>query len=55
MSRLTNQKMKPLYLAKILLERTDEENVMTAQSLVDALAAYDVQLAGSASLMMLRP
>ena len=42
MPRLTNQKLKPLYLARILLERTDESNVMSAQDLVDALAEYDV-------------
>jgi predicted DNA-binding transcriptional regulator YafY len=42
MPRATNQKLKPLYLAKILLERTDEANVLTAQELCDALAAYEV-------------
>jgi len=42
MPRSSNQKLKPLYLAKILLEHTDEKNVMTAQELVNALAAYDV-------------
>jgi len=42
MPRSSNQKLKPLYLAKILLERTDERNVMTAQELVNALTAYDV-------------
>ena len=42
MPRSSNQKLKPLYLARILLERTDESNVMTAQDIVRALAAYDV-------------
>jgi len=42
MPRLSNQKMKPLYLARILMERTDENNFMTAQSIIDALAAYGV-------------
>jgi len=42
MPRSSNQKLKPLYLARILLERTDENNVMTAQDIVRALAAYDV-------------
>lgn len=42
MPRSSNQKMKPLYLARILLERTDENNVMTAQGIINALAAYDV-------------
>ena len=42
MPRLSNQKMKPLYLAKILLERTDENNVLTSQGIIDALAAYGI-------------
>ena len=42
MPRSSNQKLKPLYLTKILLEQTDENHVLSAQGLVDALAAYDV-------------
>jgi predicted DNA-binding transcriptional regulator YafY len=42
MPRYSNQKMKPLYLARILLEHTDENNVMTAQDIINALAKYDV-------------
>jgi len=42
MPRFSNQKLKPLYLAWILQERTDENNVMTAQDIVRALAAYDI-------------
>jgi predicted DNA-binding transcriptional regulator YafY len=42
MPRSSNQKLKPLYLARILLERTDENNVLTAQGLIGALAAYGV-------------
>ena len=42
MPRSSNQKLKPLYLAQILLERTDEDNALTAQGIVDALAAYDI-------------
>lgn len=42
MPRSSNQKFKPLYLARIFDERTDEDNVLTAQELVDALALYDV-------------
>jgi predicted DNA-binding transcriptional regulator YafY len=34
--------MKSLYLARILLEQTDEQSVLTAQELCDALAAYDM-------------
>ena len=42
MPRSSNQKLKPLYLAKILLDRTDEDNALTAQGLVDALAVHDI-------------
>ena len=42
MPRLSNQKLKPLYLARILLERTDERNALTARELCAALAAYDI-------------
>ena len=42
MPRSSNQKLKPLYLAKILLERTDENNVLTAQGIIDVLAAYEI-------------
>ncbi|GHU95713.1 transcriptional regulator [Clostridia bacterium] len=42
MPRLSNQKMKPLYLARILLEGTDDGHILTAQELCDALAAYDI-------------
>jgi predicted DNA-binding transcriptional regulator YafY len=42
MARSSRQKFKPLYLAKILLERTDENNILTAQELCDALSVYDV-------------
>jgi len=42
MPRSSNQKLKPLYLARILLEKTDEDNLMTSQDIISALAAYDV-------------
>jgi predicted DNA-binding transcriptional regulator YafY len=42
MPRSSNQKLKPLYLSRILLERTDEDHVLTAQELCDALAAYGI-------------
>jgi len=42
MPRQSNQKLKLLYLMRILLEQTDENNVLTAPQLVDALSAYDV-------------
>ena len=43
MPRSSNQKLKPLYLARILLERTDENNVLTAQELADALKTYGIE------------
>ena len=42
MPRSSNQKMRPIYLARILLERTDENNTLTAQGIIDALSAYDI-------------
>ena len=38
-----NQKMKLLYLMKILLERSDEEHPLTIQALLQALAEYDIR------------
>ncbi len=43
MPRSSNQKMKLLYLLKILTEQSDEEHCLSAQALIDALAAYDVK------------
>jgi predicted DNA-binding transcriptional regulator YafY len=43
MASSPNQKMKLLYLMKILLERTDSENPMTIADIVTALAAYDIK------------
>jgi len=42
MPRYSTQKLKPLYLARILLEHTDENNVMSTTDLVNALKAYDI-------------
>ena len=42
MPRSSNQKLKPLYLARILLECTDESNPLTAQGIIDALSAYQI-------------
>ena len=38
----SNQKLKILYLAKILLEYTDAKNDITLQDIIDKLAAYNV-------------
>ena len=42
MPRSSNQKLKPLYLMRILLERTDEDNLLTAKELCEALTSYDI-------------
>ena len=38
----SNQKLKIMYLAKILLENTDANHDITLQEIIDKLAAYDV-------------
>ena len=43
MAKSANQKIKILYLMKILLERTDEEHGLTLAELSEALAAYGVE------------
>ncbi|HPE39310.1 MAG TPA: WYL domain-containing protein [Bacillota bacterium] len=43
MSKSPNQKLKLLYLARILTSQTDEEHPMTLEQIKDALLAYDVQ------------
>lgn len=42
MPRSDNQKLKILYLMKILLEQTDETHSLTMPQIVAALAAYDI-------------
>lgn len=42
MAKSSNQKMKILYLRKILLEETDEQHPLTMEELIARLAAYDV-------------
>ncbi len=42
MSKSSNQKLKLIYLMKILLERTDETHSITMAEIIDALAAYDI-------------
>ncbi|MCM1124200.1 MAG: WYL domain-containing protein [Eubacterium sp.] len=43
MPKSSNQKMKLLYLLKILTEQSDEEHCLSAQALIDALATYDIK------------
>ena len=42
MAKSPGQKLKLLYLEKILLERTDENHPMTLSELSEALAAYGI-------------
>lgn len=42
MAKSENQKVKILYVMKILMERTDEKHGMTMQELIDALAEYEI-------------
>ena len=43
MAKSANQKLKLLYLLKILTEQSDEEHCMSAQALIDALEEYDIK------------
>ncbi|MBQ8598150.1 MAG: WYL domain-containing protein [Lachnospiraceae bacterium] len=42
MAKSANQKLKLLYLLKILTEKTDENHCLSAQELIAELAAYDI-------------
>lgn len=42
MSRGTNQKLKLIYLMKILLEKTDDEHSLTLVEILNELAKYDI-------------
>lgn len=42
MAKSSNQKLKLLYIIKILSEQTDENHPLTAQDLIEKLAEYDV-------------
>ena len=43
MSRSANQKLKLLYLSKILKEKTDDEHYITMPEIIDALASYGIE------------
>ena len=43
MAKSSNQKLKLLYLIKILSEQSDENHCMSAQRLIDELARYDIK------------
>lgn len=42
MARSSNQKLKLIYLLKILSEKTDENHCMSAQALIEELARFDI-------------
>ena len=42
MPKSSNQKLKLIYLMKILLERTDETHSITMPEIIEALTAYDI-------------
>ena len=42
MAERMNQKLKILYLMKILLEKTDETHSITVQEMITALASYGI-------------
>ena len=42
MARSPNQKLKLLYLMQLLLEKSDENHVLTVQEMIDALAKHDI-------------
>lgn len=42
MARRSNQKLKLLYLLKILLENTDEEHAMTVKEMISELKRYGI-------------
>lgn len=42
MAKSSNQKLKLLYLMKIMLEKTDEEHGLTTAQIIESLNAYDV-------------
>lgn len=43
MSRSKNQKLKLLYLAKIMQEETDDSHAFTMPQIIEKLAAYDIE------------
>ena len=42
MANAPNQKLKQLYLLKILMEQTDEEHPLTTNDLIDQLQRYGI-------------
>ena len=42
MPKSSNQKLKPLYLMQMLLERSDENHPLTVQDMIDELSQHDI-------------
>ncbi len=42
MAKSANQKLKLLYILKILMEKTDETHCMPAQEIIAQLASYGI-------------
>ena len=42
MPKSSNQKLKPLYLMQMLLERSDENHPLTVQDMIDELSLHDI-------------
>ena len=42
MPRTPNQRLKLLYVMKILLERTDEDNLLSVADIISALVVYEI-------------
>jgi hypothetical protein len=42
MAKSSNQKLKLIYLMKILLEKTDETHSITMSEIIDSLDAYNI-------------
>lgn len=42
MSKLPNQKLKLLYLLKILMEKTDTEHTLTVPEMINELQKYNI-------------
>ena len=42
MAKLSNQKLKLMYLMKVLSELTDEQHSITMSEIIDALKAYGI-------------
>ena len=43
MAKSDNQKLKLLYIKKMLEEKTDENHVISTQQIIDELAKYDIK------------